>query len=309
MDLSGEVIIHLPDEVQVRRPNVAEKLFSGRAAAQVVEMIPLLYSLCAQAQRVAAQLALIGDQPDEARLRAVALEAVREHGLYLSRWQPALQEALHGIAGWGQLTESALEKKLQAVTEAVADGGDGRHRAEQVAASLPEVLKNSVPQKVASLYAEDFTAAILPLMVAQAGWCQKPHVAGVRENSFYTRAARYADFTGDAVGRITARWWDLQQWLQVARGEEAPFPLWGLHAAEGWRLGWVETARGRLYHAARVEGAQVVAYRISAPTEWNFHPEGVLAQWLKSLNRVDQETALVLAQLIDPCVAVRVETL
>jgi len=307
VDLSGEVIIRLPANVQVCRPQVAEKLFTGRAVSQVVVMIPMLYSLCAQAQQLAARLTLFGAAPDQDTLRAVALEAVREHGLYLARWLPDLQFVLRGIAGWQQLERSALQEKLQAVAEAAVGFPEISKSAKIAAEMLPEKAQKTAPEGVLSLYEQDFAADILHLMARQPGWCQKPSVAGVRENSFYTRAATYDDFTPDAAGRIAARWWDLHQWLKVALGESAPFPQWGMHEADGWRMGWVETARGRLYHAARVDGAQVVAYRISAPTEWNFHPQGVLAQWLKGLTAPDQDTALALAQLIDPCVAVRMD--
>ncbi|WP_319381231.1 hypothetical protein, partial [Thiomicrorhabdus sp.] len=46
---------------------------------------------------------------------------------------------------------------------------------------------------------------------------------------------------------------------------------------------WVETARGRLYHLAHVESGKVTDYAICAPTEWNFHPDGVAKQLLNEL--------------------------
>ena len=164
-----------------------------------------------------------------------------------------------------------------------------------------------MPDRGASHYEKDFSAAVLDCMRRAADWSRRPEVNGVRENSFYTRAAAHEPFAPDVAGRLKARLWDLRQWLQVAQGGSAAFPLWGERTTDGWRLGWVETARGRLYHAAQVKGDRVLAYRISAPTEWNFHPQGVLAQWLRRLSQVNEEMALALAQLIDPCVAVRVE--
>jgi coenzyme F420-reducing hydrogenase alpha subunit len=69
---------------------------------------------------------------------------------------------------------------------------------------------------------------------------------------------------------------------------------------------WVETARGLLLHRVEVMGEQVSRYQILAPTEWNFHPQGALAQELSGM-RAEDELALrgkiARAMLaLDPCV-------
>jgi hypothetical protein len=79
----------------------------------------------------------------------------------------------------------------------------------------------------------------------------------------------------------------------------------------GAGLGLAETARGLLLHRVQVEGGLVTDYRIVAPTEWNFHPQGPLPQGLTGLGAADRErlerdTRLVV-QSLDPCVACRVE--
>ena len=61
----------------------------------------------------------------------------------------------------------------------------------------------------------------------------------------------------------------------------------------------METARGRLIHRARVVDGVITQYRILAPTEWNFHPQGVAVQALSGLEP-DQAKAVV--EAIDPCV-------
>jgi hypothetical protein len=46
-------------------------------------------------------------------------------------------------------------------------------------------------------------------------------------------------------------------------------------------LGWCEMARGLLVHWARLdERGDIADYRVLAPTEWNFHPQGAAAGWL-----------------------------
>jgi Ni,Fe-hydrogenase I large subunit len=52
-------------------------------------------------------------------------------------------------------------------------------------------------------------------------------------------------------------------------------------------------------------------YRIVAPTEWNFHPQGALTQALLGVAVANADVALRLAtrmvQSLDPCVEFRVE--
>lgn len=75
----------------------------------------------------------------------------------------------------------------------------------------------------------------------------------------------------------------------------------------GLGLGRAGAARGLLIHLARVDGGRVRDYRILAPTEWNFHPGGLVAQALTALSG-GSETALrrqaeLLITAVDPCVA------
>ncbi len=71
----------------------------------------------------------------------------------------------------------------------------------------------------------------------------------------------------------------------------------------------IETSRGLLIHAVRLSGNTVADYRIVAPTEWNFHPAGPLAQALVSLLKSDDALARAeeICQSLDPCVAFGVE--
>lgn len=64
-------------------------------------------------------------------------------------------------------------------------------------------------------------------------------------------------------------------------------------------FGEIETARGRLIHAATTDCGVVSAYAIIAPTEWNFHPEGLVSQGLSGL---DVAPATAFIEAVDPCV-------
>lgn len=80
-------------------------------------------------------------------------------------------------------------------------------------------------------------------------------------------------------------------------------------ASEGIALAQVQAARGLLIHRLELRQGRVYDYRIVAPTEWNFHPDGVLAQGLKSLQVDDadglRQQAEWLINAVDPCVQYR----
>jgi uptake hydrogenase large subunit len=76
-------------------------------------------------------------------------------------------------------------------------------------------------------------------------------------------------------------------------------------------MGTVEAARGRLTHRATLAGGVVSRYQILAPTEWNFHPQGVVARGLIGFPCGDETTFSRQAELfikaVDPCVGYRLE--
>jgi hypothetical protein len=84
---------------------------------------------------------------------------------------------------------------------------------------------------------------------------------------------------------------------------------WPLDAGEG--LAAVQTARGLLLHHARLAQGRVHDWRIVAPTEWNFHPEGALASGLRGTEASDEAMLTARARLavhaLDPCVGFRIE--
>lgn len=80
--------------------------------------------------------------------------------------------------------------------------------------------------------------------------------------------------------------------------------------APGEGMAWVEMARGLLVHHVLLERAvpeaRVAQYRVLAPTEWNFHPQGAVAQALEALPCNDtgdvQGRVVALMAAYDPCV-------
>jgi Ni,Fe-hydrogenase I large subunit len=62
-------------------------------------------------------------------------------------------------------------------------------------------------------------------------------------------------------------------------------------------------ARGLLLHWVQLDAqGRVDAYQVVAPTEWNFHPDGALAQALMRLSPQDITGAALLGKAFDACV-------
>jgi len=77
-------------------------------------------------------------------------------------------------------------------------------------------------------------------------------------------------------------------------------------SAQNPGVGRSDAARGQLLHRVCLEGERIVSYQILAPTEWNFHPRGVVARSLATLygdgTQIEQQARLLI-NAIDPCVA------
>ena len=71
-------------------------------------------------------------------------------------------------------------------------------------------------------------------------------------------------------------------------------------------LGWVQTARGLLVHMANIQQDKISQYFIVAPTEWNFHPQGILKKIMLHTSFKSPELAKKAVKLaviaLDPCV-------
>jgi hypothetical protein len=112
--------------------------------------------------------------------------------------------------------------------------------------------------------------------------------------------------------RLDARLADI---ARIALDPTAALSQGALTVAEGEGIAWTEMARGLLVHWVRLEEgpgrlrpdtARAERCHVLAPTEWNFHPQGRLAQWLRSGERSDAEVTLAAAAL-DPCLKFGIE--
>jgi hypothetical protein len=162
--------------------------------------------------------------------------------------------------------------------------------------------------------------AVIALLCGDPDYAAMPHLPGrVIETGAYARkAGTFSMAEPHLVRRLRARVADVASCLSdlaaLATGRQ---PDWTALAAGGptpgtGGYGSVECARGRLYHQAEIgEDGRLSAYRILAPTEWNFHPAGPFVETLLSSPIGAREEAAhavaLLAVLFDPCVAFEVD--
>jgi hypothetical protein len=156
--------------------------------------------------------------------------------------------------------------------------------------------------------------ALADAIAGEPGFDEAPHWNGeARETGPLARTAGHPLVAaaiarwGRGVGaRFVARLVEMAAVLDHFGSRHGAVPLGG-HAA----IAWVETARGLLVHRAELDGERLAGYRIVAPTEWNFHPDGAFTRGAMALAaddgaKLERELRWLVASL-DPCVSVRFE--
>jgi len=144
----------------------------------------------------------------------------------------------------------------------------------------------------------------------QADFSQYPTWLGqCAENGPWTRLRhRHLSTPITLWHRLSSRWLELMELANASlprAGQHPPLLASGsITVADDQALAWCEMARGLLFHWAQWDAqGQLLDYHVVAPTEWNFHPNGALAQAVAALAPSDRVAAQTLAAAFDPCVA------
>gem|GEM_PF-65533 len=141
-------------------------------------------------------------------------------------------------------------------------------------------------------------------LVARPRWHGRCHETGPYSRCLGAPLLAALSARGALMPRHSARLLELARTLEAMEALCQDPAAGGGGACHG--LAWVEAARGRLVHWVRLDGAQITRYRILAPTEWNFHPQGIAAQLLSRIppgptHEVLHRARLVVAA-VDPCI-------
>ena len=328
------------------RPDVARALLVGRTPVEVADAVPRLYSVCAQSQAAASALACAaadGETPDAdalERLRAaVAAETLRETAWRtLLDWPraggeppaPAAIAAVRRAASDSARDDAAREAVAQAVfgTDAAtflaiddlaafdrwADGGAtaaARHVRRVRDDHDDRATIADLPLLHAGLSPWDMIARAIdadPGFAREPSWQGTPAETGAlarQQGDPLVRALLYRH-PSRVPARFVAR---LRELARLLVDEGAP-AIGALPLGGGRGLAWVENARGLLVHDVRLAGERIERCTIVAPTEWNFHPGGALAQALAGAPAPDpgvlRQRAERLVNSLDPCVACQV---
>jgi coenzyme F420-reducing hydrogenase alpha subunit len=255
---------------------------------------------------------LLGEEPDTALLAQVRSALTADAGADRAALRAAVEQAV--FAGpartwwehehvpafeiWIAQAQTVAARVLGAVQR---DGG--QHGAPRSAAAVPLVPAPPTASELHSIAAQvqaDPRYAQVPELDGRPA--ETGAVARLRGHPLVSALQR--SFGRSSLTRLAAR---LTELARIACGAPAGAPLCGrLAVAPGRGLGWVETARGLLVHLVQLDGARVAAWRIVAPTEWNFHPRGALPAGLVGAHVARAQDALTraqwLVQALDPCV-------
>jgi len=358
------------------RPDAAARVLLGKTPEQVLDTVPLLFTLCGNAQAYAALLACraalgIAGEPelDTGRDMLVQLETLREHAWRILLDWPGFvgrapdKKALAALLKFDaqfkrylfrhgepfkldsgldidevQLTR-LIDELAALIDAAIFNGRMVDFQAISTEAQLRDWLRQSdaLPAGLLNyLYSRNWMSvgqnniACLPELDNETLnrqmqqqdltiFCRTPHWQGCcvettvlnRQLSQPLIAELQGRYGNGLVVRIVGRLLEvagipsrLKQLLTKIKGAAA-IPAQSV-ADDGIALAQVQAARGLLIHRLVLRQRRVYDYRIVAPTEWNFHPEGVVAQGLRQLQADNPDDlrrqAELLVNAIDPCV-------
>ncbi|WP_428610482.1 nickel-dependent hydrogenase large subunit [Sedimenticola sp.] len=361
-------------DIRSSRPLQTPRIFRGKSVDELLQTLPLLYSVCGTAQAHAAVTACeqalgLPDLADRhtAREALVWLETAKEHLWRVLLDWPEFLGLPQVVAGVGEMMQLIQRYRAtsfpngrpfipgampfvewDAATAAWVEQFE-RLLQEQVFGMPPAqwLALGSVDGLLSWASQEESPAAQMLHWVQDNGWSglggttinplppldtsylrqqleqpdanrfiAVPQLAGLcRETSPFTRVREEILVTAvtetygpGLLARFTARLVELAGISERLRqgSDEYAESVSEQEPVQGSGIAQVEAARGRLIHHVVLDAGRVARYQILAPTEWNFHPNGVLAEGLSGLV-VDSAEALrqqaaLLINAIDPCV-------
>lgn len=298
----------------------ASKVLAGRTPAEALALLGRLYSVCGQAQRAAAELALAAASDTtlapgrHAELEAaVARECVTEHlWRLLVDWPRKL-----GVAGapdrfayWYRriaAADAGWQRELAAELASAWLGGAPAQLEDWAALDAYDAWVRTAGPAFAPLFAA--LRAAEPAAAERRGSAATPETgAFVQYGEHPWLAALHAAGRG-LEARVGARVVALVRLLDALAApgaNDAELELDAASPAERCGRAAVTTARGVLVHDVTLADGRIARYGIRTPTECNFAPGGAYRSLVEARRAADAPAAARLADLwalaLDPCV-------
>lgn len=321
-------------DIRSTRP-MAAQILKGKTPAQVLQIVPLLFSVCGRAQGAAAAAALQavqqgGEATAPAVERMIVCEAIQEHlWRLLLDWTKllGLPREEQRFAGWYVLLRKIgtgeanmadflreFERDCLGMTVAEWRAIDSYHALQTWSLKAHSPLARLLVKLDEMERGRHRTSDIrlLPAWTAteasqmcdgrwdidfsaRPDWLGEPAETGAW--TYYADDPLLHDVWQKSGSTALARLLArIMDVAEMARGHTGP-RLDVASTAAGTGMAVVRTARGVLMHHVRMAAGQVTDYVIVAPTEWNFHPAGAYEQDMRGLAETHEETLKQLAQI------------
>ena len=167
---------------------------------------------------------------------------------------------------------------------------------------LPALAAGAWAHELGGVPSADFCAAPTLFGRAHESGVLARHAGSMMVRNLLTHRHRIA-------ARLFARVVDLSDCASRLRhplASDMPLLVDAAPLGENAGLACVETARGLLMHAVRLDGERIAEYAIVTPTEWNFHADGPFVREGCGWAAESDEAALLrlkaLALSLDPCI-------
>jgi len=276
--------------VGLTRPPVT-RLFIGQLPDAVTKTVPYLFTLCAHAQRTAAEAAVtaaLGEAPRAFDSAELWLEVLHENfWRLLLDWPPALglRPEKDAFIAWRNarqggdclaLTQNLLRQSLRPIAE-----------------KCLEMLVDRSTDEVAPDDGDEEIPAAAPL--APQAWLDYWQGTSAQMPALPVPTSIRAVFLARLADTLAA--------VDALAGG-TPFPV-ASAGEDGWGVGQTMTARGVLTHAVHVVDGKVANYRVQAPTDSFFADATALSSLLGNLRFASLDQArlglnrAILA--LDPC--------
>ncbi|MDR9468652.1 nickel-dependent hydrogenase large subunit [Marinospirillum sp.] len=318
-------------DVDLQRPLTSlGHLWLGREPAEVLSLLPLVFSVCSLAQQLASVQALeaasgwqVDPEISRWRQQAVRLEALREALLVIQPfWQPALPEkSLYPLLRACQQTLNSLQPLMAFQAQTLDEQPELPEELTEFRSKIwPQWLETSLPVSqnwpdvvLAPAACDSLEEEDLPHLLAQLrrgdtqpSLAGHPRITGPVGASRATAAQELLRERHQGLRNQVSCF--LNELTQEPAEENGQVTLPQTATGEGWSR--VMTARGWLFHRVVLQQGRVANYQLLAPTDWNLHPQGLLYQQLKNL-RIDREALPSLVEALVassfPCVEAKVE--